>query len=274
MSYLSQFNYQILGPSNGPKWVFLHGLMGYALNWRKITSHFEKEKQILAYDQRGHGRSFQPLTGYAPEDYADDLHIIIDELGWDQITLVGHSMGGRNAINFAYRFSDRVRALVLEDIGPGAAPNSAQKYIDLVNMIPTPFDTKLAAKEYFLNEFPQQAKGWNKPEMLGQYLYSNIIETETKKATWRFSKEAIFLSITQGRSKDYWHEYEELKMPTLIIRGENSNDLSQENYKTMLKKNANSRGVVIANAGHWVHTDNSNAFIEALTNFDNSLRNR
>lgn len=119
MGYLENFNYSITGQGNeAPKLVFLHGVMGFGLNWRTITKVFDPYFRCLVYDQRGHGRSFHPESGYAPEDYANDLEQILEELSWNKISLVGHSMGGRNALEFAHRFSARVEKLVIEDIGP------------------------------------------------------------------------------------------------------------------------------------------------------------
>ena len=93
MSYLNNFNYQILGQKANPKLVFLHGLMGFGSNWRTMARHFEERYEILLYDQRGHGRSFQPAE-YRLDDYADDLDKITAELGWTSFILVGHSLGG------------------------------------------------------------------------------------------------------------------------------------------------------------------------------------
>ena len=79
MFSLSNFNYQILGDSSSTnKLVFLHGLMGFASNWKRIARHFESDFEILIYDQRGHGRSFHPAKGFAPEDYAQDLFEILE----------------------------------------------------------------------------------------------------------------------------------------------------------------------------------------------------
>ena len=91
-SYLDQFNYQFLsgggrrwsleevrrgetheGLKAKRRWVFLHGLMGYAINWRKIVSMMDEDDLSLIFDQRGHGQSFKPSLGYGTEDYALDL---------------------------------------------------------------------------------------------------------------------------------------------------------------------------------------------------------
>src|SRR5687768_16228450 len=113
MSHLNQFNYQILGENANPKLIFLHGLMGYGANWKSIARHFESRYQILLFDQRGHGRSFQPEKGYKVRDYSQDLQLITQELGWSSFVLVGHSMGGRVAVDYAAEHPDQVACLVI-----------------------------------------------------------------------------------------------------------------------------------------------------------------
>ena len=114
MEYLQNFNYKILGNLQSEKYlVFLHGLMGSGINWSSIAKLFAEDYQILIYDQRGHGRSFQPQEGYHPNDYAEDLYKILRELDWDKINLVGHSMGGRNALSFAQLYPDSLQKLSL-----------------------------------------------------------------------------------------------------------------------------------------------------------------
>jgi len=259
MDFLKQFHYQINGDSNLPKLVFLHGLMGFGANWRKIVSGMEDKFQILTFDQRGHGRSMKPESGYAPENYADDLIEILNELGWDKIHLVGHSMGGRNALNFASRFPQRVISLVIEDISPESKISDVERYEKLLGRVPTPFQNKKDAKEFLLNDFGDP--------VLGNYFYSNLVENDQGLIDWRFSKKGILESVMMGRKVDRWAEWKSLKMPTLLVRGENSEDLPQDIYEKMLQENPLVEGIVIKNAGHWVHFDQADAFIEELRAF-------
>lgn len=225
-------------------------------------------ERVLVYDQRGHGKSWKPLTGYAAEDYADDLYLITQELGWERFILVGHSMGGRNALQFASRFPEKVEKLIIEDIGPEGDPTAPDYYRWLLGLVPTPFENKLAAKEFFMNQFKPLVRGRTEnPETLGQYLYSNILETPEGKADWRFSKEAMITTVVQGRAKDRWQELRNLPMPTLIIRGEQSKELSQDVYRQMLVSNPRIQGVEISNAGHWVHSDQPEEFLMAIRKF-------
>ena len=259
MSFLNQFHYQIYGQDISPKLVFLHGLMGFGANWRKIVSSFEDQYQILTLDQRGHGRSMKPESGYAPENYADDLIEILNELGWQKIHLVGHSMGGRNALNFASRFPQRVISLVIEDISPESKLSDVDRYEKLLGRVPTPFQNKKEAKEFLLNDFGDP--------VLGNYFYSNLVENDEGLIDWRFSKKGILESVRMGRQVDRWDEWKSLKVPTLLVRGENSQDLPQEIYEKMLKENPNVEGKIILDAGHWVHFDQPEQFISVLKPF-------
>lgn len=267
MSYLTNFYHHFYGPEDGRKWIFVHGLMGYGQNWRKIISGLEATERCLVYDQRGHGRSFKPAEGYAPEDYANDLKAIVDELGWDQFVLVGHSMGGRNVLNFAARFPERVSHLVIEDIGPEGNPRAHEYYEYLLNLVPTPFVNREEAKRYFFEEFVKTAKTRENVQVMANYFYSNMEEKADGLVDWRFSKQGIIDSVLLGRSGDRWSEVESLRVPTLLVRGANSRELSRENYDKMLAHNPMIKGVEIPQAGHWVHSDQPQAFTEALKMF-------
>lgn len=265
-SILRPFHIFTYGPETGRKWVFLHGLMGFAANWRKIIAGLESTERCLAYDQRGHGRSFQPPTGYAPEDYADDLLKIVDALGWSRFILVGHSMGGRNALNFAARFPERVEKLVVEDIGPEVNLDSVPYYQKLLGLVPTPFANRAEAKEFLLHQFVRLAQNYENPEALAQYFYANMADQPDGRVDWRFWKPGILESV-EARNSDRWQDVKSLKVPTLLIRGGDSRDLKPEIYQEMLDANKMIKGVVIPQAGHWVHSDQPQAVIAALKDF-------
>lgn len=278
MSYLQNFKYDIDGPtaridSEEPQnLVFLHGVMGAGANWRKITPHFREQYRVLTYDQRGHGWSFKPTQGYTPEDYADDLLKILNELGWQKVILVGHSMGGRNALQFAHSHPDRLTALVIEDIGPEGNPVAMERTLKMVEMVPTPFANKQVAKEYFEKEFPEKIQNHPQKAILGPYLFTNIETKADGTADWRFHKEGILFSLRSGHFRPRWDQVRDLKVPTLFIRGERSQDFTEDEFKKVLNLNPRIKGVEIANAGHWVHFDQPAEFIRVLDDFLNSLK--
>jgi esterase len=266
MSVLEGFHHQITGHGE-KKLVFLHGVMGFSANWRRIAKAFEADYEVLVYDQRGHGRSFQPASGYGPEDYASDLLAILDELGWRQIRLVGHSMGGRAALHFTAEHPDRVTQLVMEDIGPSMYASGSSLVLSLIDSVPVPFQSKKAAREWFDTKFMEIFASNPMRKMLAEYLYANLTENERKEAVWRFYEPGIRESVAAGRASERWDEVEGLKVPTLVVRGEKSRDLPREIFDRMLATNPLVRGVEIMGAGHWVHSDQPDLFISALSRF-------
>jgi esterase len=269
--FLDQFNYSILGHQEENRVVFIHGLMAFSANWRKIASRIQDDFQCLIYDQRGHGRSFKPDSGYSPEDYAEDLNKITNELGWTQFHLVGHSMGGRNALVFADLYPEKLRSLVIEDTGPDSNPNAAKYYEDMLNSIPTPFLSKDEMKLYFKNIFELEFKSKEPISILSSFLQANI-ETisegpEQGLFDWRFSKKAILETVKEGHVKDRWNEISNLSMPTLLIRGENSHILKKEVYDKMLQSNPLIQGLEIKQAGHWIHYEKYEEFTTELREF-------
>lgn len=267
MSFLSNFHYSILGTNTEQRVVFIHGLMAFAANWRKIANRLEDEFQCLIYDQRGHGRSFKPESGYSPEIFAEDLNKITDELGWDSFHLVGHSMGGRNAMVFANLYPHKVRTLTIEDTSPEMDPTMSQYYENMLGHIPTPFSDKLAVKNFFENEFKKNFPSQEPPTVLGTFLQANLEEKEDGRYDWRFSKQAIIQIVREGHYKDRWLEVSSFKMPVLLFRGEKSHILKQETFEKMLAINPNIQGVELAGAGHWVHYEKFEEFVQHFRQF-------
>ncbi|MES3037980.1 MAG: alpha/beta hydrolase [Bdellovibrionota bacterium] len=264
---LSQFHHSVTGPESGRRWVFLHGLMGYSQNWRRIVLALEKTEQCLVFDQRGHGRSFKPVNGFSPEDYASDLNNILNELGWDKIILVGHSMGGRNAMAFAALYPEKMLKLVVEDMGPEKRENAHLYYQHLLDSVPTPFVNREAAKSFFANEFSAKVSTKEREGVLSQFLYANMEEKQDGSIDWRFSKDGIIKSVIEGRTSDRWAYVPKINCPTLLIRGQNSSEFPRESYEKMLEMNPQFQGLEIPNAGHWVHSEQPELFVEAIKRF-------
>ena len=268
MSTFEKFHHQITGQPNAPKLVFLHGVMGFSANFRRIAHAFEADYEVLVYDQRGHGRSFHAAPGnYRLTDYASDLREILRELGWQKITLVGHSMGGRVAIHFASQYPDMLTRLVIEDIGPSMHTSRASLITRMLDAIPVPFADKRTAKRWFDTEFLELFKAERKKEGLAAYMYANLSENEQKQGVWRFDEAGIRETVEHGRAFDRWDQIEALRMPTLLVHGEWSTDLPRELFEKVLCANRTIEGVEIKNCGHWIHSDQPDVFIQVLKLF-------
>ena len=276
--FVDQFFTQITGPADkftrdaAPKLVLLHGVMGYALNWRRVAKVFEDRFEVLAYDSRGHGRSVHAdlalvPNAYTPEYLAEDLRKILDDLGWNKISLIGHSMGGRVAYTFAAAHADRVERLVIEDIGPNMSPLNSSTVSRVLATVPVPFENKRSAKTWFNTEFPTQFKDLSNAAALGAWLYANITEDEQARAIWRFDAEGVKAAVVAGHTVERWDTIRNVKCPTLLIRGQLSKDLPREVFDRMLRENKVFQGVEIEGAGHWIHSEQADAFNQAVNAF-------
>ncbi len=258
MRILEKFQVLRLGEEELPKVVFLHGLMGYANNWKRIMKALSTQFHVLAYDQRGHGKSFQPESGYAPEDYAADLLMILDHLNWQKIHLVGHSMGGRVALSFAASHPNRLNKLCIEDIGPDVSLSRKNEIEHILRKANAPFESRKQAKEHLERLFDP---------VLSAYLYANLEEKRDARLDWKFSETAILLSTKAIHEKERWSEVEALSMPCLWVRGADSDTLSQEVFERVLATNPKIKGALIEKAGHWVHYDQPEVFTNQLFDF-------
>jgi pimeloyl-ACP methyl ester carboxylesterase len=117
----SKLHYQVLGKSGGkdePTVVFLHGLvMDNLSSWFfTMANAVSRRSRVLLYDLRGHGFSDRPREGYSVETHVEDLRELLAEAGAEgPVVLVGNSFGGLLALNFAHRYPEFVRGLVLVD---------------------------------------------------------------------------------------------------------------------------------------------------------------
>jgi esterase len=112
------------GAPGAPGIFFLHGGSAHAHWFDALTPRFAERCHVVALDQRGHGRSAWPdPPAYATEDFAADLVAVADALDWERFALVGHSMGGHNALALAAWHPQRVAALVVLDARPALAPD-------------------------------------------------------------------------------------------------------------------------------------------------------
>ena len=107
------------GPPEAPPLCFLHGGAAHAHWFDRVIPAFAERFHVISLDQRGHGASaWATPPAYATQDFAADLLALMGHFGWARMALVGHSMGGHNAMGFAAWHPERVSALVVVDSRP------------------------------------------------------------------------------------------------------------------------------------------------------------
>ena len=167
----------------------LHGLRSYAYTWEPAALPLLPHWRVIALDQRGRGHSdWDPQRNYFADAYVRDLEALVDGLSLQRFVLVGHSMGGANALVYASRHQDRLSALVVEDMGPGAsaAGRGADRIKRELRETPSSFTSWEEATAF-----------WRKirPDVSATALQSrathSLKEEKSGRIVWRYDAEGI-----------------------------------------------------------------------------------
>lgn len=102
-----------LDSGTGPTVLFIHGILGSQRQWSHLVDKMDDDNRVLVPDLFGHGESAKPLGDYSLSSHAATMRDLLDHLGVDRVTLVGHSLGGGIAMQFYYLFPERVDRIVL-----------------------------------------------------------------------------------------------------------------------------------------------------------------
>jgi pimeloyl-ACP methyl ester carboxylesterase len=200
--------------------LLLHGLRDQVHEWDTIAPLLRPLGRVIALDQRGHGASSHPPTGYAPEDFAADLAAFCAALALPASVIIGHSLGGRTAYLYAADHPEQVIALAVIDIGADAAPATIPGAITALRAGYGPFQTHDEATRALLG-------GGHRPSAsMRHYLEYNLHHDAAGRLAWRYSLDATVEATRLSRARAYWDVVRRLRVPTLLVRGARSEILS------------------------------------------------
>ncbi|MZQ81184.1 alpha/beta fold hydrolase [Paenibacillus sp. 5J-6] len=231
--------------------VMLHGYMANARSFSELAVRF-RGWRIISLDQRGHGWSEHPSEKeYTREHYVEDiLNFIHSELGGQPLTILGHSLGGLNAYQFAARYPELVKTVVVEDIG--AEINADFSFAD-----------KLPFRSASLKELRQSLASIGLRAI--DYFAESIFEDELG---WGFRTDLKGLQVSVPLSNGvWWEDWLGSSCPILLIHGGKSFILSTEHAKRMEARRPNTKLVVFEQCGHGVHSDDLNGYYQVVTDF-------
>ena len=252
------------GPPTAPPVVLLHGITGHARVWDHLAERLVPGRRVLALDQRGHGDSDPaPDDDYRVATMADDLAAFVSSLGLDRFALLGHSMGGRIAIQYAAAHAVRLERLIVVDIGPDIELAGLQRVRDMMAQSPERIESEDWAVEYNRRANPRQD-----PHLLRERVRHGLKRLPDGGLTWKYAK-GLRDMMRAGRrdAVDLWEPLPRIPCPTLIVRGADSDILSAEVAKKMAGRLAEGRLVEIAGAGHTVPADRPEDFVRQVRAF-------
>ncbi|MEK7681780.1 MAG: alpha/beta hydrolase [Chloroflexota bacterium] len=258
-----RFHYLEWGKPGAPLLVMLHGALQTAHSWDEVARVLAADYRILALDQRGHGDSaWAPDGDYKMEAYQRDINGFVEGLSLEPFILIGLSMGGRNSIHYTATHPERVRALVVVDIGPETMKEGRENIRRFAS------DTEeLDSVEAFV----EQAHKFNPRrslENLRERMKWNLKQLPNGKWTWKYDKVFRSAELERARGRvDLWPFVRRIQCPTILIRGAVSDVLSGDAARKVVEAIPGCQYAVVEGAGHTVPGDNPDGFLAAVRPF-------
>lgn len=255
------------GDAGGWPVLMLHGIRSFADTFEGLAGALQPGYRVLALDHRGRGQSdWDPGRNYYTDAYVQDVRSVVEQLGLSRFDLLGHSMGGINAIVYAAAHPDRVRKLVVEDAGPGAFDDSdgARRIRAELSRTPESF-ADWSAAEAFMREIRPTVT----PEAIAARL-RHMLEPHGGRLRWRYDHagiKAARLDPDPARVVDLWPPVQALRCPTLVLRGGRSDYLGVATAQAMAARNPAIAWREIPDAGHYVHDDQPERVARAVAEF-------
>ncbi|WED22527.1 alpha/beta fold hydrolase [Vibrio sp. JC009] len=249
-----RLNYTLQG--EGQTIVLIHGLFGSLDNLGRLARDLSSDYQVLSVDLRNHGHSFHSDV-HTYDVMAEDLHKIIDSLKLSGIHIIGHSMGGKVAMKYAADHPENLAGLTVMDMAPVNYPQN--RHDNVFAGLAAVLAEKPAHRSEALAVLAQHVEIEGVRQFLGKSLY----KTEGY-FTWRFNVAAIKENY---RNILGWAPVPECTIPTLFLKGANSDYLLPEYQNLIRDQFPNSKAHIIANTGHWLHAEKPQEVIRAIRRF-------
>ena len=250
-----QLNYKTFG--TGFPLIILHGLLGSLDNWQAIAKQLSNQFQVYIIDQRNHGRSPHSMT-FTYQLLVDDILNLMQQQGISQAHFMGHSMGGKVVMNLALQQPHRVAKLIVVDVAPVAYEDRHSNVFKALFAVKLQELKNRDEAEVILRSFLDE-------ESTVQFLMKGLFRDEQNHFQWRFNVQALYdayQEISTGIAPQQPFEGQ-----TLFIKGQFSNYITAANFSEIIDLFPNNQLAEIAGAGHWVHADNANKFMEEVEKF-------
>ncbi len=256
--------YREFGDKQKTPLIILHGLFGISDNWVSFGRKMSENYHVLIPDQRNHGQSQHcPLFDYP--SLTEDLYEFINEHNLDDPIILGHSMGGKVAMNFALNYPQLSKALIVADMSLRAyqANRHHQTFIKAMRSVDFSKIQYRSEIEDILSETISSVR-------IRQFLLKNIYRDEQKKLGWRINLDSIEANLPkifeaiEKQGTPYSN-------PALFIRGAQSDYVPEEDFPLIRSSFINAQIKTIENAGHWLHAEQAEEFLGICRDFLNSI---
>lgn len=247
-------NTKVLG--QGPPLIILHGLFGTLDNWQTLGKRWAENYTVFLVDQRNHGRS-PHLDGHTYPLMASDLASFMEGEWLHEAIILGHSMGGKTAMQLALHYPDLVKGLIVVDILPKAYAGGHDQIFAALRSLPIDQISSRAEAEAHLAQQIEEVG-------VRQFLLKNLSRRKEGGFQWKMNLETLF--------RDYHHILDKIEGPayegpTLFIKGDRSQYISNADWPDALRLFPAASLETVANSGHWVHAEQTETLFQLVTQF-------
>ena len=260
--------YQAAG--TGPPLVLLHGITSTSEVWRDVMPRLVERYTVIAPDMIGHGRSAKPRGDYSLGAYAAGVRDLLAVLGFERGTVVGHSLGGGIAMQFAYLFPEYVERMAL--ISSGGLGREVHPLLRAATLPGSEWVLPLLAREWSVNAGEAVRSvaarlGLEAGPDLAEFArgYASLVEEGATDAFLQTMRSVIGPDGQRVSALDRLYLADQL--PTLIVWGSDDPVIPVEHGRNAHRIVAHSRYVEIEGSGHWPMLDAPDRIVRELTAF-------
>jgi pimeloyl-ACP methyl ester carboxylesterase len=260
-----RFHFLEWGEPGTPSIVLLHGGHQSAHSWDLVSLHLSQHFHVLALDQRGHGDSeWARDVSYTNHEMSLDAEAFISAIGLRRPLLMGHSMGGRNAMLLTRRNPSLLRALAIVDVGPEVSDRGRSVIAGFVRD-----NEEFDDLDHFVRNV-QQYDPYRSREHIERTVKYNMLQRADGKFVSKCDANPRRLGVVRGTGPQENITLEEaggFDLPVLLVRGADSRILTAEAAERFRLALPNGSLVTVPNCGHNVHGQNTKGFIAAIGDF-------
>lgn len=245
-----------LESGEGMPLLIIHGLFGSSDNWRSMAKYFSKFYRVISVDLRNHGRSpHSDSQDFA--SMAEDIHQLCHDLKLDKLHVLGHSLGGKVAMQFAAMQPSFVDRLVVVDISPRQYFSQHTPLMDAMMALDLGrYTTRSEVDEALSADIEDKA--------VRQFLLMNL-QSDDNGLYWRINLPALKANYQQLMAPVC--EQAELNMPSLFVYGALSEYVSDTDRQLIQRHFSRAEFQAIDKAGHWVHAERPQQFKQVVEDF-------
>jgi esterase len=241
----------------GQPLIILHGFLGSLDNWQVMSRRLARDFKIYSLDLRNHGRSPHSAVMNYPA-MAQDVREFIAEHGLTAASVLGHSMGGKVAMQFAAHFPDDLEKLVVVDIAPKAYASAHRTMLHAMRA------ANLRDCSSF-GEVGHVLSGAIPDPAVRQFVMKNLTRDTHSNFQWRLGLDEITKNYDELTHRIVVDK--PFAKPACFIRGERSNFVQDSDLALIRDVFPRAEFKTIPNAGHWIHIDAAGEFQAVVTNF-------